>query len=127
MEDQQQSQEIEKQIPVNTKDAPALKQRTKLSFSALSLLLLINIGVSISSVYLYDKYFAIKIAVIDSDDIRKYIQERRNLFVQGKINSDAFSSSVNKIDDALEKVEKRIIILKEDSVVKNASKIKIAH
>jgi hypothetical protein len=94
----------------------------KLTAGTLILLLIMNTVVSAVSVYIYDRYFAQKVVVID---IRSYMMDRKNLFLTGKISEKQFTESVDNIENALQKTNKRTVVLLGDAVVRNAEKIHI--
>lgn len=94
----------------------------KLTAGTLILLLIMNTVVSAVSVYIYDRYFAQKVAVID---IRSYMMDRKNMFLTGKISEKQFTESVDNIENTLQKTNKRTVVLLGDAVVRNAEKIHI--
>ncbi len=94
----------------------------KLTAGTLILLLIMNTVVSAVSVYIYDRYFAQKVVVID---IRSYMMDRKNMFLTGKISEKQFTESVDNIEKALQKTNKRTVVLIGDAVVRNAEKIHI--
>ncbi len=93
-----------------------------LSTWAIIFLLIINIAVSAASIYVYDRYFAQKVAVLD---VRGYVQERKNLFIAGKISEQEFTSSVGRIEAALRRVDNRTVVISGDAVVRSENKIQI--
>ena len=94
----------------------------KLTAGTLILLLIMNTVVSAVSVYIYDRYFAQKVVVID---IRSYMMDRKNMFLTGKISEKQFTESVDNIEKTLQKTNKRTVVLLGDAVVRNAEKIHI--
>jgi hypothetical protein len=94
----------------------------KLTAGTLILLLIMNTVVSAVSVYIYDRYFAQKVVVID---IRNYMMDRKNMFLTGKISEKQFTESVDNIENTLQKTNKRTVVLLGDAVVRNAEKIHI--
>ena len=97
-------------------------QKNKLTVGAVILLLIVNIIVSIATVSLYDRYFARRVAFID---IRGYMLDRKKLFLAGSITEKQFTESVDEIEKALLKTDKRTVVLLGDAVVRNAEKINI--
>jgi len=97
--------------------------RESLALRAFVPLLIASMAVSVATVFVYDRYLAQKVAVLD---IRGYLQERKDLFISGKITEMEFTASVDNLDATLNKIDKRIIVLKGDAVVRTAEKIKIA-
>jgi len=94
----------------------------KLTAGTLILLLIMNTVVTAVSVYIYDRYFAQKVVVID---IRSYMLDRKNMFLTGKISEKQFTESVDNIENTLQKTNKRTVVLLGDAVVRNAEKIHI--
>lgn len=94
----------------------------KLTAGTLILLLIMNTVVSAVSVYIYDRYCAQKVVVID---IRSYMMDRKNMFLTGKISEKQFTESVDNIENTLQKTNKRTVVLLGDAVVRNAEKIHI--
>ena len=99
-----------------------MREKSKLTVGAVILLLIVNIIVSIITVSLYDRYFARRVAFID---IRGYMLDRKQLFLAGSITEKQFTESVDKIEKALLKTDKRTVVLLGDAVVRNAEKINI--
>ncbi len=97
-------------------------QNVKPKTGVLIILFVLNIAVSIISLYVYDQYFARKVAVID---IRGYMMDRKNLFLSGKLSEKEFTASVDNIEKTLQKTNKRTVVLLGDAVVRNAEKIHI--
>ena len=104
------------------KGQKTMREKSKLTVGAVILLLIVNIIVSIITVSLYDRYFARRIAFID---IRGYMLDRKQLFLAGSITEKQFTESVDKIEKALLKTDKRTVVLLGDAVVRNAEKINI--
>jgi hypothetical protein len=97
-------------------------RRDRLTVGVVILLLIVNIIVSITAVSLYDRYFARRVAFID---IRGYMLDRKKLFLAGSITEKQFTESVDEIEKALQKTDKRTVVLLGDAVVRNAEKINI--
>jgi hypothetical protein len=97
-------------------------QNVKPTTGVLIMLLILNIAISIICLYVYDQYFARKVAVID---IRGYMMDRKNLFLSGKMSEKEFTASVDNIEKALKQTNKRTVVLLGDAVVRNAEKIHI--
>ncbi len=104
------------------KGQKTMREKSKLTVGAVILLLIVNIIVSIITVSLYDRYFARRVAFID---IRGYMLDRKKLFLAGSITEKQFTESVDEIEKALLKTDKRTVVLLGDSVVRNAEKINI--
>ncbi len=105
-----------------TIEGDRLKAGKTLTAGMFTLLLCINAVVSIISISIYDRYFAQKVAVVD---IRGYLIDRKNMFLTGRITEKEFAESVDNIEKALRKTDKRTVVLMGDAVVRNAEKINI--
>ncbi len=92
------------------------------SLRVIALCLCMNSVLSVLTVFIYDRYFAEKVAVVD---IRGYLMDRKNMFLTGRITEKEFAESVDNIEKALRKTDKRTVVLMGDAVVRNAEKINI--
>ena len=104
------------------KGQKTMREKSKLTVGAVILLLIVNIIVSIVTVSLYDRYYARRVAFID---IRGYMLDRKKLFLAGSISEKQFTESVDEVEKALLKTDKRTVVLLGDAVVRNAEKINI--
>ena len=104
------------------KGQKSMQQKNRVTVGAVIMLLIANIIVSIATVSIYDRYFARRVAFID---IRGYMLDRKKLFLAGSITEMQFTESVDKIEKALLKTDKRTVVLLGDAVVRNAGKINI--
>ena len=83
---------------------------------AMIVILLINAVVSTATVYVYDRYFALKIKAFD---MRGFMARQKTEFYGGKITEDELLGSLNRLDDMLKKEKKNTVILNSDAVMKN--------
>ena len=82
---------------------------------------LMSAAVSATSVWLYDRYFAIKIVAVD---IKGYISKQRDDYVAGKITEEQLRKSFDALENSIKDVPKNKIILMGDAVVRNVDVLK---
>jgi len=92
-----------------------------LSLWSMILIVLLNVVVSLSTVCIYDRYYAQKIKAFD---IRGFMADQKKQFYGGKITEDELLKSLDMLDDILKKERKNTIILNNDAVIKNGEFIK---
>jgi hypothetical protein len=95
--------------------------RKKAAFKTVLFLLLLNVLVSMTTIYVYDRSFAQKVVAFD---IRGYMADQKKLFYAGKITEDELLKSLDTLDDFLRRESRNTLILNGDAVVKNAKFIK---
>ena len=78
--------------------------------------------VSLSTVIIYDRYFAQKIVSID---IRSYMDEQRSQYLAGKISNEQLEKNINYIQQVISALPNNNVVLMGDAVVKNAKIIKL--
>jgi hypothetical protein len=93
----------------------------KVSFKMGLFLLMLNVLVSTTTVYVYDRYFVQKVVAFD---IRGYMADQKKLFYAGRITEDELLKSLDKLDDFLRLESRNTLILNGDAVIKNAKFIK---
>jgi hypothetical protein len=79
-------------------------------------MLLLNIMVSATTVFVYDHYFAQKIAVFDRNGYR---DNQKKLFFAGKITEEELFLSLDRVEEALRKESGNTIILNAEAVIRN--------
>lgn len=97
------------------------KRSQKLIFKRALFLLVLNLAVSTSTIFIYHQYFAQKVVAFD---IRGYMADQKKLFYAGKITEDELLKSLDKLDDFLRLESGNTVILNGDAVIKNAKFIK---
>ncbi len=92
---------------------------------AIAIRLLLSAAVSVASIYTYDQYFAQKVVMID---IIGYVEEQKQLYLNGKISEQEWRAIPDNIDRAMNreiKAHKNTVILIKDAAIRNARKIEI--
>jgi len=69
--------------------------------------LVINIVITLSSMTVYDRYFATKIAVVDIEGFRKH---QKDLFFEGKINQEELKDSLEQYVAAINNVKPNTVL-----------------
>lgn len=87
----------------------------------LILCLIVSVVTCMASLAAYDRWFAQKIVAID---IKGYIEEQRDLFVQGKISSDELKKKFDRLESVVMEVPKHKVIIMGDAVVRNVEVVK---
>jgi hypothetical protein len=83
---------------------------------------LISVVIMIGTLAVYDRYCAQKIVALD---VKGYIAEQRDLYLNGKINEEQLKENFDRLEKAKERVPKnRVIILGDVLVRKNVEEIK---
>jgi hypothetical protein len=91
----------------------------------LLLMMLISAASSAAGVYVYDRYYAQKVLTID---FKKYLIDRKQLFLSGKISQREYEASVDNIERAIDReirANRHAVILYKDAILKNGKAIEI--
>jgi len=96
------------------------KERWKIIFPWL-MAFLISVVISASTVLVYDRYFATRIAAVD---IKGFIAAQRDLYVQGKISEEQLRQNIEALDKTIENIPVNVVVIMGDAVVRNAKVIK---
>jgi hypothetical protein len=99
-----------------------LQRKSSMTLGAFIVFIIMSIIVASSLIYVYDHYFAQKVVVLD---IRGYIQDRKKMFLSGDISESEFTASVDHIENTLNKLSKKTIVISGDAIVRSSEKIKI--
>ncbi len=91
--------------------------RLGLSFRSVLIVLLLNVLVSSVSVYVYDRFFSLKVVAFD---VRGYMAGQKKLFYEGKITEEELLGGLDRLDAILKQENKNTLILNGDAVIKNA-------
>lgn len=68
---------------------------------------IINVVITLSSMAVYDRYFATKIAVVDIEGFRKH---QKDLFFEGKINQEELKDSLEQYVAAINNVKANTVL-----------------
>lgn len=92
------------------------------SIFLISAIILINAAVSVLSVYVYDKYYAQKIAAVD---LQGYVQKVQKYVVNGRFNEEQYKQSVDKMEEAIMSVPKNRALITRDVALRNIETVNI--
>ncbi len=98
------------------KDSPA--GRVEKVFRQYALMAAISALVCAASLFIYDGFFALKIATLD---VKGYVSEQRELYFAGKISDDQLRENLEKLRAIVRSQPRNVVILTEDVVVKERS------
>lgn len=85
------------------------------------LVLGISLASSAASILVYDRYFATRIVAVD---VKGFIAEQRDLFVQGKIDDEQLRKNIESLEKAIENIPSNEVVIMGDAVVRNAKTIR---
>jgi hypothetical protein len=98
------------------------KKRTSLALTYLVLInLLLSIAASSAVVYVYDRYFAVKVVSLD---LKGYIGKLRDDYGSNKITEAQFKQRMDDLENLVGQLPANYVVLTSDVVVRNAKKIK---
>lgn len=92
-----------------------------LTFKNVMLFIILNLLVSIASIFVYDHFFSQKVMAFD---ISGYMAEQKRLFFAGKITEEELLKSLDRVDERLRQESKKTLILNGNAVIKNGKYIK---
>ena len=75
-----------------------------------------NVLVSAGTVYVYDRFFGVRIKAFD---IRGYMAEQKKRFYAGKITDEELLSSLDRVEEVLNRESRNTLILNGDAVIRN--------
>ena len=117
------SQAISDDLPTENLDETEPEPRRgpwKITFPWL-MAFLISVVISASTILIYDRYFATRIAAVD---IKGFIAAQRDLYVQGKISEEQLRQNIEALDRTIENIPVNVVVIMGDAVVRNAKVIK---
>lgn len=76
----------------------------------------VSIISSVTSIAVYDRYYAQKIAVLDTAD---FLKRQKALFLAKKISGDELLKSDEIIYDFIDSIGPNYVLLRKDAVIKN--------
>jgi hypothetical protein len=83
--------------------------------------LLISLITSFASLYIYDRWFALKIVAVD---IRGYIAQQRDSYLAGKMTEDELKKSFDRLERVVIAIPKNKVVIMGDAAVRNIETIK---
>lgn len=88
----------------------------------ISLCLFIAIITSLTSLYVYDRWYVQKMVAVD---IRGYITEQRNAYIAGKLTDEQLKGKFDDLERVVTSIPKNKIVIMGDAVVRNVEVVKI--
>jgi hypothetical protein len=92
------------------------RSKTHFSIRIAIAVILLNVLVSTGTVYVYDRVFGVKIKAFD---IRGYMAEQKKRFYAGKITEEELLSSLDRVEEVLNRESRNTLILNGDAVLRN--------
>lgn len=83
--------------------------------------LLIALITSFASLYIYDRWFALKIVAVD---IRGYIAQQRDSYLAGKMTEDELKRSFDRLESVVIAIPKNKVVIMGDVAVRNIETIR---
>jgi len=83
--------------------------------------LLIALITSFASLYIYDRWFALKIVAVD---IRGYIAQQRDSYLAGTMTEDELKRSFDHLESVVIAIPKNKVVIMGDAAVRNIETIK---
>lgn len=90
-------------------------------FAVLILCLFFSVCSAVSSVYVYDRYFALKLVAVD---IKGYLADQRDLYMAHKINEEQLNKAIDKLGAAVDRIPKTKAVVMADAVIRNVEVVK---
>jgi hypothetical protein len=93
---------------------------TRLSYFAV--MAAVSVIVSLSSVVVYDRYFAQKIVSVD---LKGYMDDQRSQYAARKLSDEQLDKNLARVKGILEQIPKNHVVMMGDAVIKNAEVVKL--
>jgi len=90
-------------------------------FAVFVLCLLVSVASAASSVYVYDRYYALKFVAVD---IKGYLAEQRDLYIAHKIDDEQLKQALDKLGAAVDRIPKNRVVVMADAVIRNVEVVK---
>ena len=76
---------------------------------------------SLLSVFVYDRYFALKLVAVD---IKGYLADQRDMYVAHKINEEQLNQAIDRLGAAVDRIPKNRAVVMADAVIRNVEVVK---
>jgi len=86
-----------------------------------ALCLAVSFGVSLATIFGYDRWYAQKIVAVD---LKGYIAQQRDNYLAGKLNDDELKKSFDRLETIITAIPKNRVVIMGDAVVRNAETVK---
>ena len=80
----------------------------------------VSFGASFATVFCYDRLYAQKVVAVD---IKGYIAQQRDNYLNGKINDDELKKSFDRLETVITAIPKNRVVIMGDAVVRNAETV----
>lgn len=88
--------------------------------SILALCLGVSFGASLATIIGYDRWYAQKVVAVD---LKGYIAQQRDNYLNGKINDDELKKSFDRLETVITAIPKNRVVIMGDAVVRNAETV----
>ena len=85
-----------------------------------ALCLAVSLGASFATIIGYDRWYAQKVVAVD---IKGYIAQQRDNYLNGKINDDELKKSFDRLETVITAIPKNRVVIMGDAVVRNAETV----
>lgn len=85
-----------------------------------ALCLAVSLGASLAAIIGYDRWYAQKVVAVD---IKGYIAQQRDNYLNGKINDDELKKSFDRLETVITAIPKNRVVIMGDAVVRNAETV----
>jgi len=85
-----------------------------------ALCLAISFGVSLATIFGYDRLYAQKVVAVD---IKGYIAKQRDNYLAGKLNDEELKRSFDRLESVITTIPKNRVVIMGDAVVRNAETV----
>jgi len=112
--------ELEPPLP----DVPKTQPETGIVKKGVGLLtaIIISVVMSVASVAVYHHFYAPKIVALD---IKGFLAEKRDLYVQGKLTEADFKKSIDNLEAVANSIPSNHMVLAGDAVLRNVEVLKV--
>lgn len=106
--------------------APSMAPKSHLKgqpglFPIVALCLAVSICTSLATILAYDRLYAQKVVAVD---IKGYIAQQRDSYLNGKINDDELKKSFDRLEAVITSIPKNRVVIMGDAVVRNAETVR---
>jgi hypothetical protein len=85
-----------------------------------ALCLAVSLGASLVAIIGYDRWYAQKVVAVD---IKGYIAQQRDNYLNGKINDDELKKSFDRLETVITTIPRNRVVIMGDAVVRNAETV----
>jgi len=85
-----------------------------------ALCLAVSLGASLAAIIGYDRWYAQKVVAVD---LKGYIAQQRDNYLNGKINDDELKKSFDRLETVITAIPRNRVVIMGDAVVRNAETV----